>query len=452
MNIAPTSFVRGKIRELLEPLERSALIDTLVDLAATSDETANYLEVRFGKRGEREDLEMLSSRIDDVLDYAVSSKRLDSWRHMHIDTSDIFREIEEREKQGLFRLAFSELELLLTRLYDYYEHQEECELEDEVRFCVEHMVRIAASATDNRDKEFFFDRCIAICTSSKADDYGSDSGHELMRLAMDLITPDNRGRFDSAMVELEKGWGKEKYKLIRFESIRRHDGDDAANEYIYENIDQNAFREIAYRNAVSKKDFDEAVRLCLIERDSKTAYRGYISPWLYKLMEVYDLSMDTDKQIDTAKIILIRGDFKIYEKLKGLLISEDRWGKEYTELLKECAEKMHFGTYMQLLSTESEMALLLEQIQEHPEMIFSYGNVIAASYPEEIKDTFIEQISKEAKAATDRKSYQSVCRLLTIFVEAGYAEAVKELIAEYKANYRNRPAFADELSKLLKRI
>jgi len=181
MHIAPSSFVRKKIRELLEPLERSALIDTLVDLAATSDETANYLEVRFGKRGESEDLEKLSSRIDDALDYAVSSRRMDSWGRMHIDTSDIFREIEEREKQGLIRLAFSELELLLTRLYDYYEYQEECELEDEVRFCVEQMVRISTSATDHGDKEFFFDRCITICTSSKADDYGSDSGHELMK-------------------------------------------------------------------------------------------------------------------------------------------------------------------------------------------------------------------------------------------------------------------------------
>ena len=148
-------FTRGKIRALLEPLERSVLVDALVDLATTSDETANYLEVRFGKRSEREDLEMLSARIDDALNYAVTSKRLDNWGHMHIDTSDIFREIEEREKQGLIRLAFSELELLLMRLYDYYEYQEECELEDEISFCVEHMVRIAASATDPGDKEFF---------------------------------------------------------------------------------------------------------------------------------------------------------------------------------------------------------------------------------------------------------------------------------------------------------
>jgi hypothetical protein len=265
---------------------------------------------------------MLSSRVDAALDYAVSSKRLDSWGHMHIDTSDIYREIEEREKQGLIRLAFSELEILLTRLYDYYEYQEECELEDEVTYCVEHMVRIAASATDHGDKDFFFDRCIAICTNSKADDYGSDSGYELMKLAMDLITPSNRDRFDSAMVELEKGWGKEKYKQIRLEFTRRQHGDDAANAYIYENLDQNAFRVIAYQNAISKKDYDEAARLCLLEQESKPAYRGYVSPWLYNLLEVYELSMDTAKQIDTVKSILMKGDFNTYEKLKGLLISE----------------------------------------------------------------------------------------------------------------------------------
>jgi len=42
----PRRINREEIRELLEPLERTVLIDVLVDIAESNYETANYLDCR----------------------------------------------------------------------------------------------------------------------------------------------------------------------------------------------------------------------------------------------------------------------------------------------------------------------------------------------------------------------------------------------------------------------
>ena len=56
------------IRKLLEQLDRNTLINVLVDLAIDDDETANYLEVCFGARGEDEDIAALTAKIEKELD------------------------------------------------------------------------------------------------------------------------------------------------------------------------------------------------------------------------------------------------------------------------------------------------------------------------------------------------------------------------------------------------
>lgn|GEM_PF-5925144 len=62
MNQNSQHLTHNAIRKLLTPLERGALVDVLVDLAASDDKTANYLEVRFGTRGEDEDLAILAAK------------------------------------------------------------------------------------------------------------------------------------------------------------------------------------------------------------------------------------------------------------------------------------------------------------------------------------------------------------------------------------------------------
>ena len=442
---------RETIRKLLAPLDRNMLIDVLVDLACSDNETANYLEVRFGTRNEDEDIAVLTAKIEYELTRAASRNRRDDWGNMQIETGDIFREIDERKKQGKIRLAFSELEAVFRELQNYYDCQEECEIDDECDDCIRGMAGIAESATDPDDKEFIFEHCLELCGAEGSRDYGSDSDEKLLKIAMGFLNHDNRNKFEAVIEGLGKGWLADNYKMIHHEAIQLLDGEIAANTYIYNNLDCNALREIAYNNAVSKQNYEEAERLCLAPGLDNTPNR-LASHWMHKLFEVYELSQNTEKQIETARNILLSGDFNYYKKLKGLFACQNRWDSEYPTLRNECAEKLTHATYMQILNTEGEYALLLEQLQKHPEYIFTYGQATSPSYPEETSAIFKSCIDKEAKSATNRKGYETVCHSLARYANSGYAGAAKELIAEYKVSYKNRPAFVDELTKAGRRI
>jgi hypothetical protein len=442
---------QDKIRKLLASLDRNTLIDVLVDLADTDEETANYLEVRFGTRGEDEDIAILTKKIKQELRSAASRNRRGDWGHMHIETGDIYREIDEREKQGRIKLAFSELEVLFRELQDYYEYQEECEIDDECDYCIGRMAEIAESATDPSDKEFIFGHCLELCGSEGSRDYGSDSDKKLLKIAIGFLDQSNRSKFEAVISNIAVGWQKDKYKLIHYEAIQLLDGESAATTYIYNNLDCYALREIAYNYAISKKNYEEAERLCLIQEIDNAPNRRS-SQWLHKLYEVYELAQNTNKQIDTARAILLNGDFKYYEKLKKLLTSQNRWDFEYVTLRNECAEKLSYSTYMQVLNAEGEYALLLEQLHKYPGHVFTYGQATSASYPDETKAIFISCIDKGAKSAVNRKGYEAVCYSIASYANSGYIDAAKELIAEYKVGYKHRPAFVDELSKIGRKL
>jgi hypothetical protein len=313
------------------------------------------------------------------------------------------------------------------------------------------MAEIAESATAPNDRRFIFEHCIELCGSVGSRDYGSDSDEKLLKIAISFLEQSNRNRFEGALASLENGWQKDKYKVIHYEAIQRLDGESAADTYIYNNLDCSALREIAYNNAISKQNYEEAERLCLVTGlDNVPNWRA--SQWLYKLYGVYELAQNTDKQIDTARDILLNGDFSYYKKLKGLLAGENRWDSEYVTLRSECAEKLPYSTYMQVLNAEGEHALLLEQLQKHTEYIFTYGQATSSHHFGETNAIFRSCIDEEAKSATNRKGYEAVCHRIAQYANSGYADAAKELIAEYKLSYRNRPAFIDELTKAERRL
>jgi hypothetical protein len=315
-----------------------------------------------------------------------------------------------------------------------------------------HMAEIAKSATDPDDGKFIFERCIDMCGTNTASDYGADFEADLLNIAIGFLDQSNFQKFEGALQKLEKGWRADKYKMVRYKAILHLYGESASNEYIYQNLEYGPLREIAYQNAIGQQNYDEAERLCLLGLSSGSISYQQVPQWKHKLYEVYELSHNIAKQIDTARNLLLEGDFNYYEKLKGLLHSQNKWDLEYAGLLKECAGKLPYPTYMYLLKMEGELDLLFMQMQKHPEQVFTYGQITAEKYPSETSEIFQRQIENGANGAADRKSYQNVCRRLALYAESGYADAVKGLIAEYKVRHRNRPAFVDELSKIERKI
>ena len=155
------------------------------------------------------------------------------------------------------------------------------------------------------------------------------------------------------------------------------------------------------------------------------------------------------KMSDVAKKILLLGDLEYYEPLRSLLKEQALWDSLYPLLFEECELRLHYTNYMAILGKENEYALLLKQVEMHMEQIYHFGESLAGDYPDEICSIYINQLKKEAEAAYGRKSYSDVCSHILLFASAGYAKESQEIMKEFKSKYKRKPAFVDELNKIL---
>ena len=79
----------------------------------------------------------------------------------------------------------------------------------------------------------------------------------------------------------------------------------------------------------------------------------------------------------------------------------------------------------------------------------AYEKRLAKIYPKQILEKYRDELNKLARHSGSRKHYQQlVSQLRRMQKVEGGKEAVKEIAAEWRQQYRNRPAMMEELGKL----
>jgi hypothetical protein len=311
---------------------------------------------------------------------------------------------------------------------------------------------IAVSGGSDEDKNYIFESCIRLADIEDGKDYGADYEDKLLRISAKFVTPENRAELEEAVALFDCEWREEEFKLIRYDIIRRIEGENPADDFIAGNLRFPKIREIAFDRAVSCRNYPEAAKLCinaLSLSEDKPRYSHSISPWLYKLYSIYEMTENTEEMAKTAEEILLCGDLKYYDILKALRGKHGVWDDLYSELLNKCEAKLSYVRYMEILEKEKEHALLFEQLKKHPEQVYNYGKLLSEKYLPDIRAVFAGQINKEAEAAYGRESYNKVCLNILCFAEAGYKPEAAEMIDDFKLKYKRKPAFVDELLKIL---
>jgi len=310
------------------------------------------------------------------------------------------------------------------------------------------MSDIADKAALDEDKEYIFNKCIELASIKAGKDYGADYEDKLLRISSKLVTPGSRAKLELAVESFKRGWRAQEFALIRYEIICRFDGIEAGDVYIAENLGFPRIREIAFDRAVLSGNFLEAERHCTEAlSDDKQPYG--ISPWLYRLFSLHEITDNTWKIEETAETIILSGDLDFYDRLKASREERGAWDAYYPELLEKCKLKLPAWQYMQILEKEHEYAELMGQVREHTDQIHNYGLLLVDKYPSEIWDIFYGQVYKEAESASNREMYRSVCTRIRRFAEAGYQTKAVGIIDDLKTKYKRKPAFVDELSRIL---
>ena len=226
-----------------------------------------------------------------------------------------------------------------------------------------------------------------------------------------------------------------------------------AEQYLMEHIDVPEIRMIVVDKAIAEKDYQQVEKLCKEAIEKKI--RGHFTrpaPWPYYLEQIYAETGKQDELTETVRYILFQRDTAYFMKLKNIYQQQGVW-KEKEELLwQELSKKLPVNEYAALLERQGEMVKLLDVVKQWPSLVLYYGKQMAINFPEETYKIFEEYILKEAHAATDRRKYKQVCRMIKDFAQVGAKEKAINLIDRLSEMYVRRPAMVEELGGMKRKL
>ncbi len=237
----------------------------------------------------------------------------------------------------------------------------------------------------------------------------------------------------------------QKYQELYYNFLITYESKEAAQEYLYENIDNYNFRTQIINKLISKEKFDEALNLCLQGEKEHKDYAGIILSFKKLSYTIYELQSDVQNQKLLALEMLKNHEFAYYSKLKKLY-SEAEWSNELKIILNELKKTQDI--YVKIIIAEDLKKLLFEYCEKFPFYVFHYYDKLLPDYKTELIPLFVECINKDCTHPRDRKFYKEICKKIKNFKTACGDVACKSLVNELSITYKSRKAFLEELSKI----
>lgn len=377
------------------------------------------------------------------------------------DFDQIIDETEERLSNGEYELCYAIAALILincAKMASTADSSSGC-LSDTIRYTQRLISKVCAAAKNHSEAaKYIFEKGLKDALNNAFDGW-EDMAYDLLENLAVLSDEDNIDNLYAVLDAMHEKLSKKEFAsyhleddaLVRLAAINSAFGEPAADEFIAAHLNFDEIRRIAVRRAMEKQDFRYAEKLCreILEKehDKPSAY-SRISEWRYLLFEIYDKAGETENKIAAARDLLFRFDTSYYAVLKQLLAEKGIWETEYPALRLKLSQSLPLHLYMEILSREGEIKLLLEKVREYPSSVFTYGKQLSEKYPTETFSICLDVIRLEAAEADNRIKYKKVCgSIKKLFEYGGLAEA-DAVIAELKEKYPRRPAMLDELNSL----
>lgn len=320
---------------------------------------------------------------------------------------------------------------------------------DTIRYCLTGLEELSKSAPLYNRKSML--ETIIKTAKNKAFKEWAEYGYQLLRGTVYLVQDQKQTEkvYDMFPI-LGPMYGGKEYPdryLITLAIIERLEGDAAADKYRMQHLDVSEIRVKAVERALSAEQYALAEELCVQAlRKDKPYDRPAV--WAYFLERIYTELNNKEKQIEMVRLILMRGDKSYYAKLKELYQSEGTWELERESVLQKLSKAYMSHEYAALLSIQGELSRLLSVVQANNHYIEHFGKQLAQEYPAETSSIYKNYILSEAAAATDRRKYKEVCKLIKSYSLIGAKEEVTHLIQHLIEKYPRRVALVDELQAL----
>lgn len=284
---------------------------------------------------------------------------------------------------------------------------------------------------------------------------GWDWHLDMLELAADLV--DTEADFNRVVALTEEpqqsDFDEKECQLVKFRLFLKMRGEEVADSFLRENLENDRFRRTAIAKALQDKNFDYAKQLAQdgVEQDIKTK-PGLAKEWYDWLLKIAQAQDDTDKIIEYARYLFIdnfRREQDYYQILKQHVKSTE-WNDFVEKLIQDIENKKRWGNpdlVARIYIAEGWWNRLWEMVKNEGnlQLIEKYEGYLCKEYPKEIAELYAEKILQYLERNVGRSHYANACRYIRRINKLGERTKAEEVIATLQTKYRNRPALLEEL-------
>jgi len=313
-------------------------------------------------------------------------------------------------------------------------------------------------AEDNKSleiKNYLFDYCLAEYKNKRYN--GWHFALEFLEIATLLAAEKDKKRLfnelDNYLIQQEKseeeydiGYEMEKTALLKLYFIDKHEGENAAEKFIVNNLPLNDIREEAVKRAIAKKEFEKAKALAKEGiKINENRYPGLVHGYLESLLTIAQIENDCDSQIKLLiKLFLSRPshDFTYFEKLKSLVNKSD-WTKILEKIEKEIGSSYDLAKIYSLEKDWQRVLAVIQKSNSHY-LVDEYFKELSNLYPKELSEIYERFVFDGIDYAGGRGDYAQRAIFLKNISSLGFKERACEIGQELKEKYKNRRAMIEE--------
>ena len=250
-----------------------------------------------------------------------------------------------------------------------------------------------------------------------------------------------------------------KAQEMMYELLLMTESEEAINQYLIENVSNPDFREKLVKRAINSKDYKYALKLLndAIELDKEESFRR-CDKWRKYQLEIYRKTGDVENTIRLARYFILEGSseegsFKEYYDLLKTTVKGDSWNVYLEKMIAELIAKDYWYNYEKLVHIYVwekywDRYLVLLQKNLTLRRIADAEEDLSLLYKDKLIDLYDSEIRVFIEKNVGRSYYIDACRYIMNMKRLGGDDAVRNLIIDLKATYKNRRALREELNKI----
>lgn len=236
--------------------------------------------------------------------------------------------------------------------------------------------------------------------------------------------------------------------------IEKSEGEEAALQFMMQNLQVEDFRKQAIDRAITAKDFAQAYQLGEdgIEQN-REHHRELVSTWNDCMLKTAQAEGHRERIVTYARRLYldsynIEGDF--YAILKAN-VPQEQWQDFALQLAEDVQHSGREELYAEICALENWHQRLMDYVNRGLDIstLNEYEDMLLASHRQEVIDFYIRYIWHVMEGYRCRATYKDVCRYLRHIYQLGAGQQVIiDIVNELRTRYRRCPALLEELDCL----